>query len=82
MNNPVLTRQSSMEIANCPYCSEQTFFDLPSNYQPVYAYCSICGKKFIAERLAEDFQVLTIEEAPCCSDPDCREIEMGGSDEE
>lgn len=75
-------RQASVENAHCPYCADRTLVELPADYEPVYAYCGCCGKKFIAERLAEGFQVLTIEEAPCCSDPDCREIEMGGSDEE
>jgi hypothetical protein len=74
--------QASVESARCPYCSDQTSVELPADYRPVYGYCGCCGKKFIAERLAEGFQVLTIEEAPCCSDPDCRELEMGGYDEE
>ncbi len=75
-------KPSSAESARCPYCMDLTSFELPANYRPIYTYCDCCGKKFIAERLAEGFQVLTIEAAPCCSDPDCREIEMGGYDEE
>ena len=55
---------------------------MPGDYEPVYGFCGVCGKKFIAERLSEGFQVLTIEEAPCCSDPDCRGIEMDAGDEE
>jgi hypothetical protein len=76
------TKQASVEITQCPYCRERTSVVLPVDYRPVYAYCDCCGEKFIAERLAEGFQVLTMEEAPCCSDPDCREIEMGGYCEE
>ena len=75
-------KQASVEITPCPYCGDRTSVELPADYRPVYAYCDGCGKKFIAERLAEGFHVLTIEEAPCCSDPDCRDIEMGGYDEE
>ena len=71
-----------LETANCPYCNGKTGVDLPIDYAPVYAYCSFCSKKFIVERLAVGFQVLKPEEAPCCSDPDCRRIEMGGGDEE
>ncbi len=66
----------------CPYCKIKTSVELPKNFAPVYVWCNSCKKKFIVERLAEGFQAMTIEEAPCCSDPDCRELEMGGSDEQ
>jgi hypothetical protein len=82
MINPTIAKQTSVKTAQCPYCSEQTSVNLPGDYEPVYIYCGVCGKKFIAERLSEGFQVLTLEGAPCWSDPDCRGIEMGGSDEE
>ncbi len=73
---------TSVQNTPCPYCKAQTSVDLPKDYAPVYLWCDLCKKKFIIERLAKGFQTLTIEEAPCCSDPDCREIEMGGSDEQ
>lgn len=82
MNDHALAEQKSRKTALCPYCGKETRLDLPGDYRPVYAYCGLCGKKFIAERLAEGFQVLTIEGAPCFSDPECRAIEMGGGDEE
>jgi hypothetical protein len=66
----------------CPYCKEKITIKLPENYAPEYRQCRLCNRKFIVERLAEGFQVMKTEEAPCCSDPDCREIEMGGSDEQ
>ena len=72
----------SMEKTNCPYCSHKTELALPDDYRPVYRQCNTCGKKFIAERLAKGFQALTLEEAPCCSDPDCIALETAGSDEE
>ena len=74
--------QSSVKNVQCPYCGHETPIDMPGDYAPVYAYCGVCRKKYILERLAEGIQVLTVEAAPCCSDPDCREIEMGGSDEQ
>lgn len=82
MNHSVTTSATSKETTRCPYCDAHTSVDLPGNYTPVYAYCGACGKKFIVERLAEGFQTLTLETAPCASDPDCREIEMAGYDEE
>lgn len=82
MHNRVTTNQRSVKTAQCPYCKEQTTVDMPGDYEPVYGLCGVCGKKFIAERLSEGFQFLTIEEAPCCSDPDCRGIEMDAGDEE
>ena len=70
------------ETGRCPYCGRQTTVDLPGDYAPVYVNCDACGRRFIAQRLQEGFQVLTREDAPCYSDPDCRELEMGGYDEE
>jgi len=66
----------------CPYCNDNTSITLPVDYAPVYTLCNFCKKKFIIERLAKGFQTFTLEGAPCCSDPDCRAIEMGGSDEQ
>ena len=82
MNHSITVSASSEETTRCPYCKDQTSVDLPGNYKPVYVYCDVCGKKFIVARLAEGFQALTLEAAPCCSDPDCREIEMAAYDEE
>jgi hypothetical protein len=80
-NSAVATKVSSTDV-QCPYCRQVTSIELPENYAPVYEYCTSCRAKFIVERLAIGFQVLTLEEAPCYSDPDCREIEMGASDEQ
>ena len=80
-NSAVATEVSSRDV-QCPYCRQATSIELPENYAPVYEYCESCSAKFIVERLAIGFQVLKPEEAPCCSDPDCREIEMGSSDEQ
>lgn len=73
---------ASVINVSCPYCHAETPIHMPGNYAPVYAICQACEKKFIFERLAEGFQVLTREEAPCISDPDCRDIEMGSGEEE
>ena len=82
MNAFALAREASVESGVCPYCKGETAVHLPGSYKPVFEDCAGCGKTFIAERLAEGFQVFRRENAPCCSDPDCREIEMGGGDEE
>ena len=83
MNTPKNVVPVSSKTVQCPYCKNDTSITVPSNYAPVYVYCEICGKVFIAERLAKRIQVLTWEEAPYCgSDPDCLEIEMGASDEQ
>lgn len=82
MNSLAKTSDMSATTAQCPYCREATSFSLPENYAPQYKYCGLCNKKFIVERTAKGFQVMTREEAPCCSDPDCRAIEMAGSDEQ
>jgi DNA-directed RNA polymerase subunit RPC12/RpoP len=66
----------------CPYCHEKTIIALPSDYAPTYVFCRHCNTKFIVERRAAGFVVFTLENAPCCSDPDCKEIEMAASDEQ
>ena len=75
---PIVDRES----ARCPYCGDPTPVSLPRDYAPSFVFCAVCGLKFIAERLAVGFQVMTVEAAPCSSNPDCRELEMGAYDEE
>jgi hypothetical protein len=82
MSHSIEAVPASSQIARCPYCKEKTEFALPADYAPVYAWCRGCGKKFIAERRREGFRVVKVEGAPCGSDPDCREIEIGAGDEE
>lgn len=82
MNSRQSVRKPSVEKSNCPYCSVETTVNLPEDYRPVFVICEKCEKKFIAERTADGFKVFTREDAPRCSDPDCREIELGGGDEE
>lgn len=72
----------TIQKTRCPYCNAETLVELPKNYAPRYVHCNSCTKKFIMERLSQGFKVMTIEDAPCCSDPDCRDIEMGGADEQ
>ena len=66
----------------CPYCGLDTSVKLPDNYAPRFVHCDACQKKFIVERLAHGFQTLSVEEAPCISNPDCRAIEAGAADEQ
>jgi len=82
MSQPESAVQESTKIVKCPYCDKDTTITRPRDYAPVYAYCGLCGKKFIVERLANRIDIMTIEDAPSCSDPDRRAIEMGGSDEQ
>ncbi len=82
MRNSAVANEVSSEDVQCPYCKQATSIEMPENYAPVYRYCKSCHAKFIAERLEVGLQVLKPEEAPCISDPDCREIEMGSSDEQ
>jgi DNA-directed RNA polymerase subunit RPC12/RpoP len=70
------------ETARCPYCREETALQLPPNYAPVYVHCIACGRRFIAERIKNGLNVFRLENAPCSSDPDCRETEMGQGQEE
>jgi hypothetical protein len=74
--------QASLINVKCPYCNAGTSINEPGDYAPYYIYCRNCGQKFIIERLAKGIDIIKTEDAPCCSDPDCREIEMSSGDEE
>lgn len=74
--------QQPVQMVTCPYCHERIQIKPASNYAPKYVQCSICHKRFIVERVQDGIQLLTLEEAPCCSDPDCRALEMAQGDEE
>jgi len=82
MQHQIDTNSVSEELANCPHCHAQTAIRLPDDFSPVFVYCDVCKSKFIAVRHAGSFNVMTEEDAPCYSNPDCIELEMGGSDEE
>ena len=82
MRNTANAHRMAKEITSCPYCGAQTGIELAPDYAPKFVHCEACGARFIVERLAKGYQLLTVEEAPCCSNPECRELEMGGYDEE
>lgn len=64
---------------HCPYCSTMQSIDEPDNYKPFYVNCPDCARRFIVEPVQDGIIVFKDGEAPCCSDPDCRELEMGTS---
>jgi hypothetical protein len=66
----------------CPYCLRSTLIQPAADYRPIYVNCTVCGKRFIAERIQSGIEALKVEDASCFSDPDRREIEMGMGDEE
>lgn len=72
-----------MEIVHviCPYCKEGLDVEQHENYSPVFHTCLKCNKRFIVERSLKGFDVFTEQDAPCCSNPECREIEMGAGDD-
>ncbi len=82
MNTMQPANAPPVEKTDCPYCGYRASIALPADYAPVFVRCGECRKRFIIERMAEGFKVWTAESAPCCSNPECREIEMGSSDEQ
>jgi uncharacterized protein (DUF983 family) len=65
----------------CPYCQAGQQLEHKGNYAPVYVDCQVCERRFIVEPLADGVAVFKEGEAPCCSDPDCRAVEMGAGDD-
>jgi len=64
---------------HCPYCSVGQETAEYSDYRPFYVNCSDCARRFIVEPVRNGVVVYRDGEAPCCSDPECRETEMGDS---
>lgn len=67
---------------HCPYCSNKQDVGEFENYKPFYMNCESCSKRYIVEPVQNGAMVYRDGEAPCCSDPECRETELGGSGEE
>jgi hypothetical protein len=82
MNNQTDDDSVSKERTNCPHCRAQTSINLPGNFAPVFVFCDVCKSKFIVQRTAESFLVMTEVDAPYDRHPDCIEIELGAGDEE
>ena len=66
----------------CPYCRAEEGVPHPGDYKPRYRECAACGKRFIYEPVQGGVDCIKPEEADCCSDPECRATEMGGSGQE
>lgn len=60
----------------CPFCGHYNTRPHDGLYAPRYAVCDACGERFIYEPGLERVNTFKPGEAPCCSDPDCRELEM------
>ena len=63
----------------CPYCSHEQVVTTAGDFRPFYVNCDQCSRRFIAEPLQSGILIYRDGEAPCCSDPECRETEMGAS---
>jgi len=72
----------STVTVNCPYCQESMTVNQGDDYAPQFHECRKCGKKFIVERGVNRMKVMKEMEAPCMSNPDCREIETSATCEE
>jgi len=70
------------ETVQCPYCLKSTSIVPAEDYRPIYAFCRVCGNRFIGQRIRGGIRAMKVESAPACDDPDRREIEFGLGDEE
>ncbi|WFS62282.1 hypothetical protein LF599_16710 [Pseudodesulfovibrio thermohalotolerans] len=67
---------------HCPYCNASRETGDFESYAPFYVNCEECSRRYIVEPVRSGVVVYRDGEAPCCSDPDCRETEMAGSGQE
>ncbi|MBG0791608.1 MAG: hypothetical protein H0S80_14045 [Desulfovibrionaceae bacterium] len=67
---------------HCPYCNARQGVREPQDYRPYYVNCAQCARRFIVEPVKSGLMVYRDGEAPCCSDPECREMEMADSGQE
>jgi endogenous inhibitor of DNA gyrase (YacG/DUF329 family) len=72
----------SASTVTCPYCQAETTVTQTDDYAPQFHPCPSCGRNFIAERHAGGLRVMRIKDAPCMSNPDCREVETSATCEE
>ncbi|MEF2229331.1 MAG: hypothetical protein V3571_00225 [Pseudodesulfovibrio sp.] len=66
----------------CPHCSHEQSVESLGDFRPFYVTCADCASRFICEPVQSGMVVYREGEAPCCSDPECRATEMGGSGNE
>lgn len=67
---------------NCPYCQQSVTVNQGEDYAPKFHDCPACRKRFIAERGVSAIKVMKEKEAPCMSNPECREIETASACEQ
>ena len=67
---------------HCPYCNIRQAVSGCDDFRPFYVNCAECASRFIVEPVRNGLLVYRDGEAPCCSDPECRELEMAGSGQE
>lgn len=66
----------------CPCCQAAASIDQADDFAPQFHICPSCGKRFIAERRAEGVAVMRVKDAPCMSNPECREVETSSTCEQ
>ena len=66
----------------CPYCSAEQGVESHGDFRPYYVTCEHCATRFICEPARSGMVVYREGDAPCCSDPECRAMEMAGSGNE
>ena len=71
---------SSYDI-QCPHCHAAMHAEHPGGYEPIHVDCASCGEQFILEPVANGVKTYRKGEAPCCSDPECRAIELGAGND-
>jgi sarcosine oxidase delta subunit len=64
---------------SCPYCAELNDIELPETFAPIFVTGHACHRYFIAERRTNDVAVMTENEAPCMSNPECREVKTSAT---
>jgi len=72
----------STVTVNCPYCQESRTVNQGEDYAPQFHECHKCGQRFIVERGVSRVKVMKEKDAPCMSNPECREIETSATCEE
>ncbi|MGE4504489.1 MAG: hypothetical protein AB7D51_04010 [Desulfovibrionaceae bacterium] len=64
---------------HCPYCSFNLDLARREDYRPFYHTCPACSGRVVVEPVRGGFLVFREGEAPCCSDPECRAVELAGT---
>ncbi len=67
---------------NCPHCASEIHVVFDGSFAPKYKICDVCWKRFVFEKTRDGITTYKAGEIRGYSDPEYRETELSGGEEE